>query len=79
MIAHYRRIYPARLHAQTAAMPGVPGDAWRAFLGGRKSTATIKSTANTRIILEQFGLLASTSSIGVQGTDGLSHASRSRT
>ena len=65
MIEHYRRIYPARLHAQTAPMPGVPE--MLAGLGGRKTTATIKSTANTRIILEQFGLLQHFEH--VQGTD----------
>jgi len=65
MIEHYRRIYPARLHAQTAPMPGVPE--MLAALGGRKTTATIKSTANTRIILEQFGLLQHFEH--VQGTD----------
>ena len=66
MIAHYRRIYPERKHAQTAVIPGVAE--MLAALGGRKSTATIKSTANTRIVLEQFGLLPHFDH--VQGTDG---------
>jgi HAD superfamily hydrolase (TIGR01509 family) len=66
MIEHYRRVYPARRHAQTAVMPGIPETL--AALGGRKSTATIKSTANTRIVLEQFGLLKYFDH--VQGTDG---------
>jgi phosphoglycolate phosphatase len=37
-------------------------------LGGRKSTATIKTSATTRAVLEQFGLLQYFEH--VQGTDG---------
>ena len=66
MIAHYRRIYPERKHAMTAPFPGVAETLGQ--LGGRKSTATIKSTINTRIVLEQFGLLHHFDH--VQGTDG---------
>jgi HAD superfamily hydrolase (TIGR01509 family) len=66
MIAHYRRIYPERKHAQTCVIPGVAE--MLAGLGGLKSTATIKSTVNTRIILDQFGLLRHFDH--VQGTDG---------
>lgn len=66
MIEHYRRIYPQRNHAQTTVFPGVAE--MLAGLGGRKSTATIKSTANTRIILQQFGLIEHFDH--VQGTDG---------
>jgi len=66
MIAHYRRIYPERKNAMTSVFPGV-NEALRA-LGGRKSTATVKSTRNTRIVLEQFGLLPHFHH--VQGTDG---------
>ncbi|MBV8845009.1 MAG: HAD family hydrolase [Bryobacterales bacterium] len=66
MIAHYRRIYPERKHGMTAPFPGVPETLAR--LGGRKTTATIKSTANTKIVLEQFGLLRHFDH--VQGTDG---------
>jgi HAD superfamily hydrolase (TIGR01509 family) len=66
MIAHYRRIYPERKHAMTSPFPGVPETLGQ--LGGRKSTATIKSTVNTRIVLEQFGLLKHFDH--VQGTDG---------
>lgn len=66
MIAHYRRVYPLRKHASTSVIPGVPE--MLAGLGGKKSTATIKSTANTRIALEQFGLLRHFDH--VQGTDG---------
>ena len=66
MIAHYRKIYPQRGHALTSVFPGVAEALTE--LGGRKSTATIKSTANTRIVLEQFGLLRHFDH--VQGTDG---------
>ena len=66
MIAHYRRVYPLRKHASTSVIPGVPEVL--AGLAGKKSTATIKSTANTRIVLEQFGLLRHFDH--VQGTDG---------
>ncbi|HXP89261.1 MAG TPA: HAD-IA family hydrolase [Bryobacteraceae bacterium] len=66
MIADYRRIYPQRRHAETRVFPGVPE--MLAQLGGRKSTATTKSSATTRVVLEQFGLLAHFDH--VQGTDG---------
>jgi len=66
MITHYRRIYPQRRHASTRVFPGVAG--MLAALGGRKSTATTKSSATTRVILEQFGLLPHFDH--VQGTDG---------
>jgi HAD superfamily hydrolase (TIGR01509 family) len=66
MVEHYRRIYPQRKHAMTAPFPGVADTLAR--LSGWKSTATIKSTANTRIVLEQFGLLHHFDH--VQGTDG---------
>ena len=66
MITHYRRVYPERKHALTSVFPGVAETLGQ--LGGRKSTATIKSTANTRIVLEQFGLLPHFDH--VQGTDG---------
>lgn len=66
LIVEYRQIYPARKHANTRRYPGVV-EALTA-LGGRKSTATTKSTQTTRIILEQFGLLHFFDH--VQGTDG---------
>lgn len=66
MIAYYRRIYPLRRHASTRVFPGVPE--MLARLSGRKSTATTKSSATTRVVLEQFGLLAHFHH--VQGTDG---------
>ena len=66
MIAHYRQIYPLRHHAATRVFPGVPE--MLAQLGGRKSTATTKSSATTRVVLEQFGLLSHFDH--VQGTDG---------
>jgi phosphoglycolate phosphatase len=66
MIADYRQIFLARKHASTSCYPGVAEALSQ--LGGRKSTATIKSTATTRGMLEQFGLL--TYFDHVQGTDG---------
>jgi len=66
MIAQYRRIYPQRGHASTRVFPGVA--AMLAALGGRKSTATTKSSPVTRVVLEQFGLLPHFDH--VQGTDG---------
>jgi phosphoglycolate phosphatase len=66
MVAHYRRIYPARKNAMTSVIPGVAE--MLEGLGGFKSTATIKSTVNTRVILDQFGLLRHFHH--VQGTDG---------
>jgi HAD superfamily hydrolase (TIGR01509 family) len=66
MITHYRRIYPQRGHAGTRVFPGIAE--MLAALGGRKSTATTKSSATTRVILEQFGLLPHFDH--VQGTDG---------
>ena len=66
LIHEYRQIYPARKHANTKLYPGV-GEAL-AKLGGRKSTATTKSTQTAKTILEMFGLLPYFDH--VQGTDG---------
>ena len=66
LIAQYREIYPARGHTRTRVYPGVREAL--AALGGRKSTATIKGTASTRAILEQFDLIRHFDH--VQGTDG---------
>ncbi len=66
MIAEYRVLYAGRRHAATTVYPGVAEALER--LGGRKSTATIKGTPTTRIVLEQFGLLRHFDH--VQGTDG---------
>jgi HAD superfamily hydrolase (TIGR01549 family) len=66
MIEKYRRLYPARQHASTSRYPGVLEALIQ--LGGRKSTATTKGSATTRIILEKFGLLPYFDH--VQGTDG---------
>ncbi len=66
MVQEYRRCYPARNHASTELYPGV-AEALSA-LGGRKSTATTKSTETTRIVLEKFGLRPYFDH--VQGTDG---------
>jgi HAD superfamily hydrolase (TIGR01509 family) len=66
MIAHYRRAYLERSHTMTSVFPGVAE--MLAALGGKKSTATIKSTTTTRAVLEKFGLLRHFDH--VQGTDG---------
>lgn len=66
LIQNYRTTYWARKHAATRVYPGV-ADMLNS-LGGRKSTATIKTTQTTRGVLEQFGLLRHFDH--VQGTDG---------
>ena len=66
LIQSYRTTYWARKHAATRVYPGV-ADMLKS-LGGRKSTATIKTTQTTRGVLEQFGLLRHFDH--VQGTDG---------
>ncbi len=63
----YSRNYRARRHAGTRLYPGVAEAL--AALGGRKSTATTKSTAGTKMVLEHFGLLQYFDH--VQGSDGL--------
>jgi phosphoglycolate phosphatase len=59
--------YRGRRHADTRLYPGVPEAL--AALSGRKSTATTKSTAGTRLVLEHFGLLHHFDH--VQGSDGI--------
>jgi phosphoglycolate phosphatase len=66
MIEDYRRAYPERNHLCTRAFPGVAEVLSR--LGGKKSTATTKSTPTTKVVLERFGLLQFFDH--VQGTDG---------
>ena len=66
MMQEYRTIYAARKHAATTLYPGVA--AAFARLGGRKSTATTKGTATTRLVLERFALIQHFDH--VQGTDG---------
>ncbi len=66
LLARYRRIYLARRHASTRVYPGVPE--MLAALGGRKSTATTKSSETARQVLELFGLARHFDH--VQGTDG---------
>jgi HAD superfamily hydrolase (TIGR01509 family) len=66
LIDEYRAIYLSRGHVSTAVFPGV--DAALSSLGGRKATATTKSTKTTRAVLERFGLLHYFDLI--QGTDG---------
>lgn len=66
LIQDYRAAYRARDHAATTPFPGVAEALSR--LGGRKATATTKSTASTIQVLERFGLLPYFDH--VQGTDG---------
>ncbi|HEY2844093.1 MAG TPA: HAD-IA family hydrolase [Bryobacteraceae bacterium] len=66
LIQRYRTAYWAREHANTRVFSGV--SEMLPSLGGRKSTATIKTSATTRAVLEQFGLLQYFEH--VQGTDG---------
>jgi HAD superfamily hydrolase (TIGR01509 family) len=66
LIQSYRTTYWDRKHAATRVYPGVAE--MLHSLGGRKSTATIKTTQTTRGVLEQFGLIQHFDH--VQGTDG---------
>lgn len=66
LLGRYRQIYLARQHSSTRIYAGV-GEMLRA-LGGRKSTATTKSTETARNVLTQFGLAEYFEH--VQGTDG---------
>ncbi|MDQ6704624.1 MAG: HAD family hydrolase [Acidobacteriota bacterium] len=66
LILRYRTTYWAREHESTRPYPGVREGLER--LGGRKATATTKSTATTRVVLEKFGLERYFDH--VQGTDG---------
>ncbi|MCS7316302.1 MAG: HAD-IA family hydrolase [Bryobacterales bacterium] len=66
LVQRYREIYPTRQHRLTRVYPGVPE--MLAELPGRKGTATTKSTATVRAVLEQFGLLRYFDH--PQGTDG---------
>lgn len=67
LMADYTVKYRARKHAGTRLYPGVREAL--ASLGGRKSTATTKSTEGTRLVLEHFGLLPYFDH--VQGSDGM--------
>ena len=66
LIQSYRTNYWDRKHASTRVFPGVAE--MLGALGGRKSTATTKTSKTTRGVLEQFGLLRHFDH--VQGTDG---------
>jgi HAD superfamily hydrolase (TIGR01509 family) len=66
MVGEYRTVYAARKHANTSVYPGISEVLAR--LGGRKSTATTKSSPTTKVVLEHFGLLSHFDH--VQGTDG---------
>jgi HAD superfamily hydrolase (TIGR01509 family) len=65
-IQQYRETYWARNHASTRPYEGAVDTV--AALGGRKATATTKSTATARTVLDLFGFLPSFQH--VQGTDG---------
>lgn len=66
LIEQYRKLYPARNHANTVCYPGIAEVLQR--LPGKKSTATTKGTPTTRIVLQKFDLLPYFDH--VQGTDG---------
>ena len=66
LIQSYRTAYWGRKHAATQVFPGIAD--MLGSLGGRKSTATIKTSQTTRAVLEQFGLIRHFDH--VQGTDG---------
>ena len=66
LIQSYRTAYWGRKHAATQVFPGIAD--MLGSLGGRKSTATIKTSQTTRAVLEQFGLIQHFDH--VQGTDG---------
>jgi phosphoglycolate phosphatase len=55
LIQQYTPAFRGRKHGQTRLFPGVREGI--AQLGGRKSTATTKQTAGTRLVLEHFGLI----------------------
>jgi phosphoglycolate phosphatase len=67
LIEQYTPLYRGRKHGQTRVYPGVREGL--AQLGGRKSTATTKQTAGTRLVLEHFGLIEYFEH--VQGSDGI--------
>jgi len=67
MMQDYTLRYRARKHAGTRVCPGVREAL--AMLGGRRSTATTKSTEGTRLVLEHFELLPYFDH--VQGSDGM--------
>ena len=67
LMQDYALKYRGRKHAGTRVFPGAREAL--AGLGGRKSTATTKTTEGTRLVLEHFGLLSYFDH--VQGSDGL--------
>jgi phosphoglycolate phosphatase len=67
LMQDYTLKYRGRKHAGTRVYPGTREAL--AGLGGRKSTATTKTTEGTRLVLEHFGLLPYFDH--VQGSDGL--------
>jgi phosphoglycolate phosphatase len=69
LIVEWRKVYPARGHAETRVYPGVTD--LLEHLPGRKTTATTKGSAAARAVLDQFGLLPFFDH--VQGTDGFGY------
>ena len=67
LIQQYTPAFRGRKHGQTRLYPGVREAISQ--LGGRKSTATTKQTAGTRLVLEHFGLIDYFDH--VQGSDGI--------
>ena len=67
LIQQYTPAFRGRKHGQTRLYPGVREAISQ--LGGRKSTATTKQTAGTRLVLEHFGLIDHFDH--VQGSDGI--------
>jgi len=55
LIQQYTPAFRGRKHGHTRLFPGVREGISQ--LGGRKSTATTKQTAGTRLVLEHFGLI----------------------
>lgn len=66
LIEEYRGIYPKREHRMTKLYPGVAETMPK--IGGRKTTATTKSTVTATNVLKLFGLIDHFQH--VQGTDG---------
>ena len=67
LIQQYTPAYRSRKHSGSRLYPGVRETVSQ--LGGRKSTATTKQTAGTRMVLEHFGILDYFHH--VQGSDGI--------
>ncbi len=66
LVQQYRGIYPTREHRMTKLYPGVAETMPK--IGGRKTTATTKSTVTATAVLQKFQLIDHFHH--VQGTDG---------